>query len=379
MKKYNILFISFLSIFLLFSCGKQVEQKVETKKDNNVSQVEKKDENKKDFKLKKFNKDITKISFNELNNSLYSNGWWDNLKEKIKLLNSTWSTIDNKFKATFLESFLWDYKNALKNRYELCKKNNQSSYCEKKKLNLISYRPKDNNWNNISNVKIYIDWRDFWELKWKNSFELENKFIHRIKLSKEWYLDFYKKIFIDDFSNNLKDSINPKLLKADFLKEIDSTKENNIKSDNFEFNIKKNSFKTKSWKLYSWKVKLYIFDIGEQDWDINALNLDSFDDNWSYWWNSMVTFWMPLIKAYDTNWNELIINEKIIWKWKIQNINKASWINLNSVPKNKWLTKQELDKYNIPNFWHLDQENGVWIADKMKILDSEWNYEFNLY
>ena len=378
MSKLKIILSIFLLSLLLVSCGKKQEE-VKKNSENKVKRenVVKKEE-KKDFKLEKFNKDITKISFLELNNSLYSNWWWENLKEKIRILSSTGQTIENKQKATFLESFLWDYKNALKNREKLCRENNKSNFCKKIDLKLISYRPIDYKWNIIDNVKISIDWREKWKLKWKNSFNIENKFIHRIKISKEWYLDFYKKIFIDDNSFR-KESINPKLRKADLVKIINSDKKENIKTNNFEYSISENSFSTKKWKKYSWKVKLYVFDIWENDWDLNVLNLDTFDKDWNYVWNSMVTFGMPLIKAYDLKWNELKISKAIVWKWKIQNKEKAPNIDLIWVSKNKWLDRNDLEKYNIPPFWYLDQDNWVWRESQIKILNSKWYYEFKLY
>jgi len=375
------LFIYIFSLFLIFgfsSCNDQEVKQINLK-NNNIEENISKDEIQKGEKneLEKFNKDIKKISFTELNNSLYSRWGWDNLVEKIKVLSWTWETLENKLKSTFLESFIWDYKNALENRKKLCK-NINSDFCKKNKLKLISYRPVDFKWNILDNLKIIIDWRDFWKLKWKNNFVLENKFIHRIKLSKEWYLDFYKKVFID--SNwDLNESINPKLLKSDLEKGINNNEKIKIKSDNFIFNINKNSFITENWNEYKWKVKVYIFDITEEDWDLNILNLDVFDDKWTYLWNSMVTFWMPLIKAYDEEWNELKIWKEVLWKWKIQNQEKSPNMDLVNVPKNKWLSKNDLDKYNIPPFWYLDQNNGVWVNSKMKILDNEWNYEFKLF
>ncbi len=369
-------------ILWLSSCWNK-EKKQEVVKKNEITQKQeiKNEDNQKyvseDFKLSKFNKDITKISFIELNNSLYSNWWGKDLYKKIELLNRTWSSIENKMKATFLESFIWDYKKAIQSRKDLCKNNLKSDFCKKIDLNLISYRPEDLSWNILNNVNIFIDWEKIGKLKWKNNIEVINKFVHRIRITKEGYLDFYKKVFID--TNNIEDdSLNPKLLKANLEKIVASNKLENIKTNNFDFQILPHSFKTIWWKIYTWKVKLYIFDIGEKDWDLNVLNLDAFWINWDYLWNSMVTFWMPLIKAYDENWNELNISRLITWKWKIQNLKKAPGIDLVNVPKNKWLTKKDLDKYNIPSFWYLDQKNWIWKETTMKILDSDWNYEFNL-
>jgi hypothetical protein len=89
----------------------------------------------------------------------------------------------------------------------------------------------------------------------------------------------------------------------------------------------------------------------------------------------MITFGMPLIKAY--LWDEeLEINKEITWKWKILNID--SNMNLKDVPKWKYLTRNELAKYNIPPFWRLNQKIWVWYESKMKILDEKWNYEFKI-
>ncbi len=384
MNKIKIILILFLFSILFVSCWKTIEKNTKKEVLNNNTEtntitnswvVEKKKDN---FKLQKFNKDITKISFIDLNNSLYSNWGWDNLKKKIELLSASWETIDNKMKATFLQSFIWDYKNALTKRHNLCQNNQDSQFCKKVNLDLISYRPVDKDWNIIENVKISVDWKQVWNLKWKNNLEVENKFIHRIRISKQWYLDFYKKIFVD--ANGVqKESLNPKLLKASLMKNIDSTKNNQLKTNNFNYDIKSNSFTTKDWKKYSWEVKLYAFDIWENNWDLNVLNLDTFDQSGSYVWDSMVTFGMPLIIAYDNSWNRLKISQAILWKWKIQNLDKAPWIDLDNVPKNTWLSKKELDKYKIPPFWHLNLDSWVWFSDEMKILDTDGNYEFKLY
>ena len=108
-----VVFILFM--FMLVSCWTDNKEVISSKWENNKKEeinIEKKKEN--NFEIKKFNKDIKKISFIELNNSLYSNWWWDNLYEKINILSSSWATEENKFKAIYLESFVWDYKNALK-------------------------------------------------------------------------------------------------------------------------------------------------------------------------------------------------------------------------------------------------------------------------
>jgi hypothetical protein len=90
----------------------------------------------------------------------------------------------------------------------------------------------------------------------------------------------------------------------------------------------------------------------------------------------MITFGMPYITAYDTNGNRLYIWNEIVWRWYIQNDDKAPGIDLKNVPKDVLLDKAELEQYGIPPFWNLDLESWVWYESKMKILDTSWAYEF---
>jgi len=61
-------------------------------------------------------------------------------------------------------------------------------------------------------------------------------------------------------------------------------------------------------------MKVYFFDIGEEDGDLNVLNLDVFDAEGNYNGGSMVTHGMPLVKAYDMKGNELSFAKGVIGK-----------------------------------------------------------------
>lgn len=324
-------------------------------------------------------KDITKISLNDINNSFYSINKNENFNEKIKiLLSSSLSDID-KLKIPFIQSFMWNYKDALFYRDNLCKNSknlDKEKICRKINFNLISYRPIDYEWKILDWVDLFVDWINLWKLKWVNEFKIYDNFIHRIKLSKKGYIDFYKKISLLNYWT-FKESITPKMLKAYWSETRNIWDSFQYSTQNFNYNILSNSFSYKNWDKVYWNIDIYFFDITWEEWNINALNLDSFSDDWFYQWGSMTTYWMPLIKAY--KWNEeLKIVKDIMWKSKILNTDKALWIKLEEVPKNEWLNYSSLEKYNIPPFWCLNQEYWIWISSKMKILDNNWNYEFNM-
>ena len=301
---------------------------------------------------------------------MYTKTGSQNLYEKIETLKND-KKIENKQKATYLESFVWDYENALKNRKELCEKENDPKFCENKNLVVASFSPVDQDWKYLENVKLTIDWGK--EVKNSSRISLEPNFAHRLKYSKEGYLDFH-------FKANLKNtwdeiSFLPKLVKADLEKEQNSIQRVYEKTENFTFKTNGNNYLTKDGKEYNWKVKLYFFDLDETNNDANAFNLDVFDEKGSLTGTSMVTFGMPYIKAYNEKGEELDLKWWFTWSWIIQNQHKAINMDLKNVPKNVYLWKTELDKYGIPPFWVLT-DNWVWKESKMKILDEKWNYEF---
>ena len=383
MKKIMSSFFILLMSTVLVSCweNKNIEKEL-TYESNSTqkSQIvinDNKEEYSEEFQLKKSEKDIKELSLFEVWNSIYWKKWWEKIREKIEELSAVNQTFENKAKAIFLESFLWDYESSLINREKLCETDTGNKFCQKASLNIISYRPKDTSWKILDNVTISINWNKSTTLKWKMSLEVENKFIHRIKISKEWYLDYFVEQFID--SPRIMDlSINPTLFKATAEKIILSNTWSEQSSENFTYSILPDSFANSNGEIYSWKVKLYFFDINEMNWDLNVLNLDVFDEDENYQGNSMVTHWMPLIQAYDMEGNELFIDKWIRGKWKIQSKDKAVWMDLEWVVKNEWMWKKALDKYNIPPFWRLNTISWIWEESQMKILDSEWNYEFVL-
>ncbi len=283
--------------------------------------------------------------------SIYTESWSLELDKKInefiKNNHFVWASI--------LESLIWNYNKSESLRNKVCI-NNNSEVCYKRDIN-ISY-----------------DKLEWFKLESNNKW-LYNNNIYRFKFSKKWYLDVFEKVYLTKYSDkHIKAEW--KTLKSKYTESIDNSKSFEYKTKNFSFYIKPNTF-TYNWKPVEWKIDVYFFDIGSSDWNLNVFNLDSFDERYNYIWSAMITLGMPLVKAYKWD-NELDISIPISWTWKIQDTYRAPWIDLKNVPKNIFLGIDELKKYNIPPWWHYDKNKWVWFSSYMKILDEEWNYEFNL-
>jgi len=342
-----LILIGWISAFLSFN-NKEEEK---SKKQIPTEKIEKIKEE--DFELKENTKDIKDMDIDELNNNLYEKNGGNNLNDKIKKLTSTGSKQEDIEKSAYLNSFIGNYENALKQRDEICNNSSTHSNCEKIDLKITSYVPSDMEGNIISNTELFIDWEKIWELKGNNEFSLYNNFVHRVRVHKKWYLDFYKKIALSSYGS-FKESINPKLLKADSLEIINASEELSKETENFSFKIEGNSFSYADWTEVSGEIELYFFDIDGSEGNLNVFNLDAFDEeDFSYAGGSMITHGMPLVKAYSGD-KELAITKPILGKWIIIHQEKAIGMDLKNVPKNVWLTKKEADKYKIPPFWRLD-------------------------
>jgi hypothetical protein len=303
------------------------------------------------------------MDFIDLSNSLYSLEWSKNLIKKIDLLINS-DKKDNKFKGIYYLSLLGRYTQAEKLRDDLCKDNNWD-FCSKKLFELKIFNVQDIRWNNLEKIKLSVNWKKEVPLQIVNKLKLYNNYIHRAKISKKGYTDYFIKINLNS-KNNQEFIIEPKLIKAEKIVKLNPNKINILNTKNFEYKITK----------INQDLEVAIFDINnEQAQWTNLLNLDSFDESGNFVWTRMISYWMPLIKFY--KWNkEIRLTWKVIWKWKIQNIDDS--MDFINVPKNKYLSKKELDKYWIPSFWILDQDAWVWRESKMKILDKNWNYEFKM-
>lgn len=326
-----------------------------------------------DEKIASFN-NIENMDINKIYGSLYQSWGNNELNKKIDYLKS----VNEFWKSSFLSSFIWDYGGATNDREKFCvSKDPNQDFCSKKQMDLKLWDITDMGWKLLSDVGVSLDWVYLWDLRNLKKIDGYNNFVHRVKFSKKWYLDFYSKIVLWN-SPYVDIEESPRLLRSNHSKTIKSNENFAYETEKFTYKISANSFLKNDWTQASWSIDIYFFDIWANNWDLNVLNLDIFDDNYNYIGSSFTTLWMPLIKAYSWDEELNIIPDKISWTWIIQNKERAPWMDLNGVPKNVWLTKDELDTYKIPPFWFLDQKNWVWISSKMKILDSLWNYEFNL-
>ncbi len=275
--------------------------------------------------------------------------------------------------ASFLSSFIGNYSSGLLQREEFCA--NPESQIKTSCTDIgITLSPiiRDKENTTLSGVTISLGWKSLTG----TSFKLGGNFVHRIRFSKKGFLDTYQIAVTRDTDMKLDGAM--KTAKADATINIPSGQALNQKTEHFEFSIASDSFQRKWGGEIVGNIDIYFFDINASDGNLDVLNLDAFDDDLSYVGSSMSTLWMPLVKAY------LGDEELDIWKWitgkgKIQHLERAPRIDLVNVPKNIHLNMTELAKYNIPPFWNMDKENGIWRSSTMKILDTDGNYEFILY
>ncbi len=115
--------------------------------------------------------------------------------------------------------------------------------------------------------------------------------------------------------------------------------------------------------------------MNQDDQDLSIFDLSAFGANGELVGDNMITYGMPLITAYKDG-EPLRIVKPIQGTGTILGITPA--MDLKNVPKNVWLTGNELLTHGIPPFWSLNRETGVWTESKMMILDEAGNYRFEI-
>ncbi len=373
MKK--LLTIIFLLLILSSCFNKSNVYKGEDDKnlvEKNESKEEIKNEPKKELKEEK----IEEISKEKLIKNIKTVEWWKNLKEKIEKI-SKFKTSREIDKLLILKSTVWEISEVLKAKEEYCDKFKMDVHCMKFRADFVVEELVDQN-----NSRIF--WKDdLWlsldqkEIEFKHMFssELNYQMDHILKVTKKWYIWFYKTFYSWIISPENKFRLKPKLEKYTFSKNIKSSEWFSHKTENYEFILEPDTFVYKSWKKVLWDIDLYLFDIKNKD--LSIFSLKKFDrETLSYLWRWVKNDSFALVKAY--KWNEeLKINKPVKVLSNLNNI-KFNGNYSNLIPKNKILTVEEKEKYNLPFIWNLDFDSWIWLTSDLKVLNKKLDIEFTL-
>jgi hypothetical protein len=304
----------------------------------------------------------------------YLQGGGRNIRELIESL--TGSDATTVAKKAYLKSYMGDYSGAFTERDTLCK--TDTTQCAKYGITLNIASTRDQSGTIISAPNIYLDGKS---LSVESSIvqpKTYDDMVHRVRVEKEWYLDAYQKL--DGAEAGIKNfEVNPVMAKADLVVEMDNQlggtySVQSLTSSGFTYIISPDTFVTSDGKLVKGKVDVYLFWLEKADNSLSSFQLDVFSENGTSLWSRMITDGMPFVTAYQDG-KELTIWKSIVGTGTVDSLRIRAW--LKSVPKNQWLTPNELQQHGLPGFWRLDRSSGIWVESKMQILNETGTYMFN--
>lgn len=367
----SILILTFF-VFILTSCFNKsnVYEEVENKtnfqeeKINNSEKVELVQEKIEEISKEKLIKDIRTIE------------WWKNLKEKIEEV-SKFKTPREVDKLLILKSTVWKHWEVTEAKQKYCDKLKRDIYCLKFNANFIIEELVDQDNQRIfdkNDLWIELDWK---ELDFKHMFktDLNYEMNHLLRVTKKWYVWFYKTFYSWKITPENKFRIEPKVQKYTYSQNIKSSEQFWYKTKNYEFIIEPDTFVYKTWEAVLWNIDLYLFDISGKYLSITTLN--KYDkDTLSYLWRWIENTSLALVRAY--KWNkELKINKPIRVLSNLNNVNSENEYT-DFIPLNKNLTQEEKVENNLPFIWNLDESAWIWFTTDLKVLNKELDIEFTL-
>lgn len=335
----------------------------------------------------------------------------DSFIKELENIKDRWEKY-NELLAYFYD-FRWMYDKANDLR--------KSKLKDKKTEVTITWVVSDKNWNAIEWVKVTLlnnnkkfvytdkDWK--YEFKFK-SYPLSHL---RVRVTKEWYADWYFSIYLDrslDPSWEMKVEENLVLESADNSIIIDFNKYDKTK----EFMWKKYFIVESSQSTYYVPYDLYYFNLDKFEWDKikvylyeftkwdnidNLVEVDTFSPVYWYVWNLMKTFWMPYIQFFDMNWEEIFIKEEnpmlltnkiyhmkelyenydkiyeAITTWDMEFLVKKSeeewWFPITY----DWLIENNFLRW--PVWWTLDRKRWTWLDVPHRVVDTSWVVQLKFY
>ena len=313
--------------------------------------------------------DLTNDSLEDLSSHIYSASGNANIGKYIQELSGAEPA--TREKRAYLNSFVWNYKDALADKNSLCKEN--PTECKGEYITLQVWSASDQDGNAIANPNVYLNGEKINATTGISKPEVYKNFVHRVRVEKEGYLDAYSKLNGVEWGFN-ELTINPKLARADATATLNNREWGVKNAWAMNYTIAPNSFVKENGEPATGEVNVYMFSLDRNDNDLSVFSLDAFGAGWERLGDSFITYGMPYITAYQ-NGEVLKIDRPIEWTGTIL---YTEGMNLKGAPKNEWLGRQQLEQFNIPPFWQLDRVNGVWKESQMMLLDDMGTYKFRL-
>jgi len=354
-----------LSPILLTSCWNKnipAEESVEPSRASTMSQEEA------NHLLADSDFSLENATLQDLSSHIRSTSGISNIPAYIESLTGT--DQNTVIKKAYLQSFVGDYTQANQARDELCSYSN--AHCAQKNIEIKVPKAVDKSGAAVAGTQVYIDTKKIQNAPTET--RLYDNMVHRIRIAKEGYLDSYGSLnAVEGGYNTLEAS--GVLKKAEAHTSSPATEAVVKKVTNFEYHVPANAFVDQSGKAVTGDVDVYYFSMDQSDQDLSIFGLSAFGPDGNLIGDSMITYGMPLVTAYQDG-NPLRIIRPIEGTGTILGINDT--MNLKDVPKNVWLNGAELLEYGIPPFWSLNRETGTWTETRMMILDEQGNYRFEI-
>jgi hypothetical protein len=296
-----------------------------------------------------------------------------NIRELIEsLTGSDTATIE---KRSYLRSYMGDYSGALAEKDALCKID--ATACPKPSIILDVGTAVDQSGTVISNPTIYLNGKPLVMESSVAQPPVYDDMVQRVRVEKEGYLDSYGKL--DDAGENSYKtlSIKPKLAKSDASIIMDNQSGGTYTAGNgtgsITYTLTPDTFTTLDGKKVTGNINLYLFTLTKGDNSLSTFQLDVFSASGSNIGRGMITDGMPFVTAYQSG-QVLKIAKPIDGIGQLYSDEfPMDFVN---VPKNTWLKYDELKKYNLPGYWKLDRNSGVWTESEMQIIDTVGRYRF---
>jgi hypothetical protein len=203
---------------------------------------------------------------------------------------------------------------------------------------------------------------------------------YKLKTSRRGYTDDFQVIthFSQMDGDSITASMDPMFLPADTSLRINASKPFEVSSGDMSMRGEGDAFVFPDGTAVTGEIEIFFFAITARDlFSVNTglLNLTAIGIDGSVAGSYMLSYGMPLIKAYKGD-KELIIKKPLSGTMIMKDNNEVPYSFATTVPLNTWIDQEQAEKWEIPPFWNLDHNRGIWKPAKFRIINLNGTIEF---